>query len=121
MAQRRIGVKQCMIDGQVVDVKGGVEYSLGGDKTETVMGVDRRHGVKVTRIPAYCQFTITDNSSFDVKATTKLGDSTVTMDLENGKTIMFAHSSYAGDGKVNAEDGEFETRFECDPENAQEI
>lgn len=121
MAQQRIGVKQVMIDGEVVDVKGGVSYSLGGDKQETVMGVDRRHGVKVTRIPAFCEMTLTDRGGLDVKRLAKLSDSTITIDLENGKTVMFAHASYAGDGVVTAEEGEIEARFECDPDNAEEI
>lgn len=121
MAQRRIGVKQAMIDGEVVDVKGGVAYSLGGDKQETVMGVDRRHGVKVTRMPAYVEMTITDRSGFDLKKLTKLSASTVAIDLENGKMVKFTNASYAGEGKVTAEEGEIETRFECDPDDADEV
>ncbi len=121
MTQRRLGVKQAMIDGVVVDVKGGVSYSLGGDKQETVMGVDRRHGVKVTRIPAFCEMTLTDSGGFDLKALTKLSDSTVTIDLENGKTVSFGHAAYTAEGPATAEEGEIEARFECDPDNAQEI
>lgn len=121
MAQRRLGVKQMLIDGEVMDVKGGVAYSLGGDKLESVMGVDRRHGSKVTRIVAYLEATITDRSGLDIKKLTKLSDSTITVDLENGKTVKFGHANYAADGKVTAEEGEVEARFECDPENAEEI
>lgn len=121
MAQRRLGVKQAMIDGEVVDVKGGVNYSLGGDKLESVMGVDRLHGAKVTRIPAFFELTVTDRSGLDLKKLTKLDDSTVTLDLENGKTLKFGHAFYAAEGKVTAEEGEIEARFECDPENAEEI
>lgn len=122
MAQRRFGIKQLQIDGVVFLVKGGVSYSLGGDKLESVMGVDRRHGSKVTRIPAYIEATITDaGDGFDLRALTKLSDSTVTIDLENGKTIKLGHANYAADGKVTAEEGEVEARFEADPENAEEI
>lgn len=122
MAQRRFGVKQLMIDGVVYLAKGGVSYSLGGDKLESVMGVDRRHGVKVTRIPAYLEATVTDaGQGFDVKALMKLSDSTVTVDLENGKTIKFGHANYAAEGKVTADEGEIEARFECDSDNAEEI
>jgi hypothetical protein len=122
MAQRRFGVKQLMIDGVVHLAKGGVTYSLGGDKKESVMGVDRRHGVKVTRIPAYLEVTITDaGDDTDLRALTSLEDSTVTVDLENGKTIKLGHANYCAEGKVTAEEGEIEAKFECDPENAEEI
>ncbi len=121
MAQRRLGVRQVMIDGEVVLAKGGVSYSLGGEKYETVMGVDRFHGSKVTRVPAYIELTITDTDTFDLRKLTKLTDATVTADLENGKTIKFGHAVYAADGKVSVEEGEIEARFECDPDNAEEI
>lgn len=121
MAQRRLGIRQIMIDGEVMDVKGGVEYSLGPDKLETVMGVDRSHGVKVMRQMAYVAFTITDRQGLDLKKLQALRDSTVTVDLELGKLIKFAHAAHVADGKVTAAEGEIEARFECDPENAQEI
>lgn len=123
MAQRRFGVRQLMIDGVVHLAKGGVAYSLGGDKLESVMGVDRRHGSKVTRMPAYIEVTITDGGPgvTDLRALTQLRDATITLDLENGKTIKLGHANYAGEGKVTAEEGEIEAKFEADPENAEEI
>ena len=121
MAQRRHGVRRAMIDGEVIDVKGGLGYSLGGDKLESVMGVDRHHGYKVTRMPAYIEFTITDRNGFDLRRLTKMDDVTVTADLENGKTVKFGHSAYTAEGKVTADEGEIESRFECDPDNAEEI
>jgi len=122
MAQRRFGVKELKIDGVVYLAKGGASYALGGDKRESVMGVDRRHGSKVTRIPAYIEVTITDGGQgFDLKALTNLVDATVTVDLENGKTIKLGHAEYCAEGKVTPEEGEIEARFECDAENAEEI
>ncbi len=122
MAQRRFGVKQFQIDGVTYLCKGGVEYSLGGDKLESVMGVDRRHGVKVTRIPAFIKATLADGGQgFEVKKLTQIDDSTVTVDLENGKTIKLGHANYAAEGNVTADEGEIDSRFECDPDNAEEI
>lgn len=121
MAQRRLGVRQLMIDGEVMDVKGGVAYDLGGDKLDTVMGVDRLHGHKVTRMPGYIEFTITDRQGLDVKALKKKDDSTVTCDLELGKTIKLGHAAQTGECKVTGEENEIEVKFECDSENAEEI
>lgn len=121
MAQRRLGVKQVMINGEVVLAKSGVSYSLGGDKFETVMGLDRFHGLKVTRTPAFMEITITDSDTFDLQGLVKLTDATVTAELENGKTIKLGHAAYASDGQVSAEEGEIEARFECDPDDAEEI
>lgn len=121
MAQRRLGVKQIMIDGEVMDVKGGVEYSLGPDKLETIMGVDRAHGVKVTRTMAYVAFTITDRQGLNLKTLQAKRDSTITVDLELGKTLKFGHAYYAADGKVTAAEGEIEARFECGGDDAEEI
>jgi len=122
MPQLRHGVRQLQIDGVTYLVKGGVSYSLGGDKLESVMGQDRRHGVKVTRIPAYIECTITDGGQgFSVRQLTGITDKTVTVDLENGKTIKLGHANYAAEGKVTAEEGEIEARFEADSDNAEEI
>lgn len=122
MAQRRFGVKQLMIDGVVYLAKGGVAYSLGGDKQEPVMGADTLHGAKVTRIPAYLEVTITDaGADTNLKALTGLRDATVTVDLENGKTIKFGHAFYSAEGKVTPEEGEIEGKFVCSSENAGEI
>lgn len=121
MGQRRLGVKQIMIDGEVQDVKGGVEYSLGPDKLTTVMGVDRAHGVKVERQMAYVAFTITDRQGLNLKTLTGLRDSTITVDLELGKSLKFGHAYYAADGKVTAAEGEIEAKFECSGDDAEEI
>ena len=61
------------------------------------------------------------DNTVDLKKLTKLSDATVTVDLENGKTISFAHASYTAEGKVTPEEGEIEARFECDPDDAEEI
>lgn len=122
MPQRTFGVKELMIDGVVYLAKSVPSYSLGGDKRESVMGVDRRHGSKVTRIPAYLEVTITDaGQGFDVRALTQLKDATITLSLESGKTIKFGHAEYCAEGKVSPEEGEIEAKFECDAENAEEI
>jgi hypothetical protein len=110
-----------MIDGSVVLAKGGVSYSLGGDKLESIMGVDRFHGVKVTRAMAFIELTITDATDFDLRALKSKTDATVTAALENGKTVKFGHAAYVAEGKVSAEEGEIEARFECDPDDAEEI
>ncbi len=121
MAQRRFGVKQLQINGVVYLCKGGVNYSLGGDKNESIMGVDRRHGIKVTRIPAYAEMTISDGGQgFDLRKLISITDATITIDLENGKTIKLGHADYCAEGKVAAEEGEIEAKFEADPENAEE-
>jgi hypothetical protein len=122
MPQRRYGVRQLQIDGVTYLARGGCSYSPGGDKLESIMGLDRRHGVKVARIPAYLEITIGDaGQGFNLKALIQIDDSTVTVDLENGKTIKLGHANYAAEGKVTAEEGEVEARFECDPENFEEI
>lgn len=122
MAQRRFGVKQLMIDGVVYLVRGGVSYSLGGDKSESVMGADRHHGYKISRIVAYLEATLADGGAdFSLRKLIQISDSTITVDLENGKTIKFGHAAYVGEGKVTAEEGEIEARFECDPDDAEEI
>lgn len=122
MAQRKFGVRQLMIDGVVYLAKSGCDYSLGLNKQESVMGLDRRHGVKVTRMPAYLEVTISDTGTdFDTKKLTSMTDVEVTVDLESGKTIKFGHANYAGEGKVTGAEGEVEAKFECDEGNAEEI
>lgn len=123
MAQRRFGVKQLLIDGVVYLAKDGCDYSLGGDKQEGMMGLDRFHGVKVQRIIAYLDVTISDGGpgQTDLRKLTSLTDATVMLDLLNGKTIKLGHAYYASEGKVTGAEGAIEARFECDPDNAEEI
>ncbi|MES2170557.1 MAG: phage tail tube protein [Actinomycetota bacterium] len=122
MANRRFGLRQLTINGEVKLANGGVDYSLGGDKQESKMGVDRFHGVTITRIMAYLEVTITDDGSSGFqKAITGLTDATVQAELENGKIIKLGHAFYVGEGKTSAASGELEAKFEADPENAEEI
>jgi len=120
--QRRFGVRQLMIDGVVYLAKSGCDYSLGLNKQESVMGLDTRHGVKITRMPAYLEVSVTDTGTdFDLKKLTSMTDVEVTVDLESGKTVKFGHANYCGEGKVSAAEGEVEAKFECDESNAEEI
>lgn len=123
MAQRRFGVKQLMIDGVVHLAKSGCEYSLGGDKQDAEMGLDGFHGFKVSRYPASLKVTISDGGQgqTDLRALTRIRDSKIALDLENGKSIQLSHAAYTADGKVNAEAGEIDCEFMCDPNDAQEI
>lgn len=120
--QRRAGITQAQLDGEILDVKGAIDYSLGGVKRDAIIGADGRlHGFKETVIPAYVEFKITDRSDLDLKKLAARVDSTVTIGLANGKTCKLGHAWYAAELKANTEEGEVDVRFECDPANAEEI
>lgn len=113
MSNRRAGVLYLKKDSQLLDVKGSFTYNLGANKKEGILGHDGVHGYKsLPQIP-FIEGTITDRSDLDVKNDIlEVSDSTITLELANGKTFVLRDAWYAGDGNITTEEAEIEVRFE---------
>jgi len=110
---RRVGgIIYVKVDGTVYQAKGDYTYNFGSPKRETILGVDGPHGVKETPQASFIEGEITDASDLDVKAFTELIDSTVTIELNNGKTIALKEAAYTADGDINTGEGNIQVRFE---------
>ncbi len=109
---RRAGIVYIKVNGAIQDAKGNFTYNLGRPKREAIVGADRTHGFKETPQVAYIEGEITDKEDFDLNSLLLTKDATVTLELNNGKTVVLREAWYAGEGKVQTEDGNIEVRFE---------
>lgn len=117
--QRRAGLIQLQISGEVQDAKGSFSYNLGRPKRDTIIGSDGVHGFKETPQVAFIEGAITDRGNLDVAALASGRDLTVTLTLSNGKVIVLRDAWFAGEGTASTEESEIPVRWEG--ANAEEI
>jgi hypothetical protein len=110
--QRRAGMIQLQVNGEIQDAKGEFDYGLGQPKRTAIIGADRVHGYTEEPQVAYIEGKITDRNTLDVEELVKGKGLTVTLSLANGKVISLRDAWYAGDGKVNTKEAEIEVRWE---------
>ena len=113
-SKRRVGVAYFKVDGVQQAAKGSFAYNLGRDKQEGFKGSDGSAGIKVIPQLAFIEGEITDSSDLDLGQFVNLKDTTVTLELANGKTIVLHDSWYAGEGTGNTEEGNIACRFESE-------
>lgn len=112
MSQRRAGLIQVQVNGEIFDAKGSWSYNLGRPKREAIIGADGVHGFKETPQVCYIEGEATDRGNLDVAALVSIQDATVTLSLANGKVVVLREAWYAGDGTVNTEEANIAVRFE---------
>lgn len=110
--QRRAGIIELKLNGEIQDAKGSFTYNLGEPRRESIPGADRMHGFKETPQPAFIEGVITDRSNLNLRALVRLENATVTLQLANGKLVSLKDAFFAGDGNVTTEEAEIEVRFE---------
>lgn len=109
---RRGGLLFVKVDGVQYDAKGAFTYRPGNRKRTGIPGPDKVHGYKSeTQVP-FIEGMITDDRELDLSAFQNLTDSTVTLEVANGKTFVLRNAWYAADGDVTTEEGEVQVRFE---------
>lgn len=112
MSQRRAGLLELKINGEIYDAKGNFSYNLGRPIRETIVGADGIHGYKETAQAAFIEGEITDRGSLDLAALVTLEDATVTLTLAGGKLISLRDAWFAGEGTGNTEEANIAVRFE---------
>lgn len=110
--QRRAGLIQLKVNGEIQDAKGTFTYNLGKVKRDAIVGADRPHGYKETPQVPFIEGAITDRGNLDVGALAIGKDLTVTLDLANGKVIVLSEAWFAGEGTASTEEGEIAVRWE---------
>ena len=111
-ANRRSGTLFLKIDGQQRDAIGNWTYNIGSPKREAIVGVDRVHGYKEMPQVPYIEGEITDQKDLKLADLEALEDSTITLELANGKLIVLRSAWYAADGNVGTEQANVQVRFE---------
>jgi hypothetical protein len=112
MAQRRAGMIQVQVNGEIQDAKGNFSYNLGKPKREAMMGADRFHGYKEVPQVAFIEGQLTDRGSLDLAALVTAKNATVTLTLANDKTIVLGDAFFAGEGTASTEEAEIVVRWE---------
>jgi hypothetical protein len=113
VSQRRAGIIQVQIDGEVLDAKGSWSYNLGRPVREAIVGADVVHGYKETPQVAFIEGEITDRGTLDVAALSQITDATVTLSLANGKVVVLRNAWAAGEWTGNTEEANIPARFEA--------
>ena len=111
-SQRRAGLIQVQVNGEVYDAKGNWTYNLGKPMREAIIGADGVHGFKETPQVAFIEGEITDRGTLDIGALAQTENATVTLRLGSGKTVALADAWFAGDGTGNSEEANVAVRFE---------
>lgn len=117
--ERRGGVIQLTVDGELFDCKGNFTANLGVDKNESIIGSSGVTGFKSTPQPAFIEGMMTDRGGLSVKQLVSITNATVHLKLATGKVIVLTGAAYTGDGNITTDEGEVNIRF--DSEIGEEI
>src|SRR5690606_31032277 len=85
MSQRRGGLIQFQVNGEIQDAKGNFTYNLGRPQREAIIGADGVHGYKETPQVPFIEGEITDRGNLDLDKLVSTTGATVTLELANGK------------------------------------
>jgi hypothetical protein len=110
---KRAGICYLKIDGEVKDAKGVFTYNLGAPKRTGIIGSNgKNQGFKEEGQIPFIEGVITDADDLDVAKLLEVKDTTITLELNNGKTFVLREAYHAGEGNVTTEEGEIAVRFE---------
>ncbi len=110
---KRAGIIYVKVDGVQYDAKGSFTFNTGGVQRTAIEGADSIHGFATKPVVPFIEGKITDSGNLDVKALKEIEDATVTLELENGKMIVWENAWYAAPGEQSTEEGEIDFRFEA--------
>ena len=111
--QRRAGLIQLQVTGEIMDASGNFDYNLGIPKKEGIVGAN---GVplgfkEIGQIP-FIEGEIIDRGTLDVAVMLSAVDQTVTLKLANGKSVALYDAYFAGEGTASSEDAKIKVRWE---------
>lgn len=110
--QRRAGLIELQIDGEMMDAVGNFTYNLGRPKREALAGADRVHGYKETPQVAFIEGEIRDRRTLDLRRLVDMTDATIWLRFAHGKGVVLRNAWFAGDGTGNSDEANFAIRFE---------
>ena len=95
------------------DAKGNFTYNLGAPKREALIGADLViQGYKEMGQVPFVEGEITDQRDLILSDFLNLENTTITLELANGKVVTVRNAWYAADGNVQTEEGNIQVRFE---------
>lgn len=119
MSQRRGGIIQLQVNGEVYRAKGNFTYNLGRPMREAIVGADVVHGYKEMPQVGFIEGEITDGADLSLDTLVSITQATVTLTLANSKIIVMHDAYFAAEGTGNTEEGNIGVRFEGRGEEVQ--
>lgn len=111
MAKRVAGICYIKVDGEQLEVSGGVECPITDLKRETVMGLSGPAGLKETALEPYVKVTAIFMPSFPIDTLRTSTEMTVTAEMPNGKVYTLSGAFLKGEPSAKADDGTSELEF----------
>jgi len=112
MAQRRAGLIQLQINGEIESAKGNFTYGLGAHRREAIIGSDGIHGYLERPQVGFIEGEITDRGDLDLRKIFEGKDVTVTLALANEKVVVLRDAWFAGEGVGNTNEANIAVRWE---------
>ena len=111
MAKRVAGTTYIKMDGEQLEVSGGVECPMSDTKRETVMGLNGSAGYKETAQEPYTKLSAIFMPSFPIDKIRTATDMTVTTEMPNGRVYTLSGAFLKGETTVKADDGTVDLEF----------
>ena len=111
MAKRVAGICYIKVDGEQLEIEGGVEAPLLDVKRETVMGLAGPAGLKETALEPYIKTTVVFVPEFPIDKLRNGIDMTVTAEMANGKVYTLSGAFLKGETSVKGDEGKVELDF----------
>jgi hypothetical protein len=112
MGKRVAGTCYIKVDGDQLEVSGGVEVPTTDKTRETIMGVNRPAGFKETARAPYVKVTAILRDDFPLQKLADGTDMTVTAELPAGQVYTLSGAYQVGEPSAKADDGTVELSFE---------
>ena len=109
---RRAGIIYVKVDGALIEAKGSFSYGLGLPKRDPIIGSDGVHGFKETPTVAFVEGATTDSPDLELDKLQLQDGVTVTLELNNGKTVTLGEAWFAAEGTVTTDEAEIPVRWE---------
>ena len=110
----RAGVVSITIDGITEDCKALATIRPTGFMREAIVGADRYHGTALKAAVPGADITITDRQGLDVAKLQALLDTTIVIELANGKLWQLTNATTLDQIELSPEEGEIALVFAAD-------
>jgi hypothetical protein len=112
MAGKKIaGTCYIKVDGEQLEVSGGLECPLSDQKREAVVGAAGVAGFKETTIAPYVKVTAILVPGFPLDKLKSATDMTITAEFANGTVYVLSDAWFGGESSHKAEDGTADLEF----------
>jgi hypothetical protein len=100
------------VDGVSYLLQADLSWGVASVKRETMTGMDGIHGFKETPIPGFIAATLRDTSGLSVADFNAMEDTTVNLQLANGKNVIGRNMWTVEAQEVKSTEATFEVRWE---------